>query len=147
MVFFLWEFTNHDCCSTSLTCFIFLYSIKVLPFFDMFSPSICRCCETIAFHPKIFLAYCKEQNRNPQYVTVAAIRSFIKQHKIRCTSNCIRFQGTGIQVSSVHIPRAWFDKDVINKFDGREYYVNVLNIAFYSLYMQWYANCTSEYKS
>ena len=116
---------------------ISMHSLKVLPFFDnMFSPSSCQCGETIAFHPKMFLDYCRQQNENTHGVTEAAIRSFIKQQKIGCTSNRIRFRGTGVQVSAVHIPRAWFDKDVINKFDGREYYVNVLNAALYRLYMR-----------
>lgn len=149
----------HDCCSSLyiichfksypwLTWFFSLHSFKVLPFFDnMFRPSSCQCGETIAFHPKMFLEYCKEQNRDTQGVTEAAIRSFIKQQKIGCTSNRIRFRGTGIQVSAVHIPRAWFDKDVINKFDEREYYVSVLQLFTNSLYMQWLANLTSEFNS
>ena len=108
-----------------------------MSFFDnMFRPSSCQCGETIAFHPKMFLDHCKELNSNTHGVTEAAIRSFIKQQKIGCTWNCIRFQGTGIQMSAVYIARALFDKDVNNKFDGCEYYFNVLNGAFYSLYMQ-----------
>ena len=95
---------------------------KVLLFFDnLYIPSSCQCGETIAVHPKMFLNYCKDSKRDTNGVTEAAIRSFIRQQLIGCTSNCVWFHGSRVQVSAVHISRAWFQEDVLKKLNECEY--------------------------
>jgi len=69
----------------------------------------------------MFLDYCKDSNRDTNGVTEAAIRSFVRQQRIGCTSNRIRFRGSKVQVSAVHISRAWFQEDVLKKLDECEY--------------------------
>lgn len=94
---------------------------KVLLFFDnLYLPTSCQCGETVAVHPKMFLDHCKDMKRETYGVTEAAIRSFIKKQRIGCTSNRIRFRGSKVQVSTVHISREWFKEDVLKKLDDCE---------------------------
>jgi len=72
----------------------------------------------MAVHPE-FLDYCKDSKTDTNGVTEAAIWSFVRQQCVGCT-NCIRFCASGIQVSAVHISRAWF-QDALKKLDECEY--------------------------
>ena len=55
-------------------------------------------------HPRLFLNFCQEQKIDTHGVTEASIRTFVKEQKIGCISSRIRFRGTLVQVSAVHVP-------------------------------------------
>lgn len=78
-------------------------------------------------HPKMFLDHCKDMKGETYGVTEAAIHSFIKKQRIGCTSNHIRFCGSKVQVSTVHISREWFKEDVLKKLDDCEQNMYMLN--------------------
>ena len=49
--------------------------------------------------------------------TVAAIPYFIKDRRIGCVSNAVRFRKRGRQVHAAHIQRAWFRAEDLRAHD------------------------------